>query len=95
MAMRMAGSVVPGQVEAEQQVYDRSKNAWLEVVWDDSTFDVIITTSLSDYRTYYHFWILAESMERGGMPHFRKACGHQMQLLASLVKQPRASLLPI
>ncbi len=63
-ALRMAGSVILGQTEAEQQVFDRSKNAWLEVVWDGSTFDVIITTSLSDYRTHHHFWILAENMER-------------------------------
>src|SRR2546421_10220481 len=67
-AWRVAGQMpekaIPGQTEAEQQVFDRSKNAWLEVAWDGSIFDVIVMNWLSDFRPYYHFWILTESMER-------------------------------
>lgn len=42
VALQMSGVVIPGQTEAEQQVFDRSKNAWLEVTWDGSLFDIVV-----------------------------------------------------
>jgi hypothetical protein len=64
-ALRMAGIVVPGPTEAEQQIFERSKNAWLEVAWGDSVFDIIVMNWSENFgRHNYHYWILAESMER-------------------------------
>ena len=54
----------PPSQEVKQQIHDRSQNAWLEVVWDGSIFDVIIMHWDSRYGDVsYHYWILAESME--------------------------------
>jgi hypothetical protein len=63
--LRLGGHVVPGPTEAEQQIFERSNNAWLEVAWGDSHFDVIIMHwPEGPYQVHYHYWILAESMER-------------------------------
>jgi AAA+ superfamily predicted ATPase len=53
--------------EVSQQVDDHLENAWLEVVWDGSIFDVLVMHWESPGYfggTSYHYWILAESMER-------------------------------
>jgi len=51
------------QTEAEQQVLERAKNAWLEVAWGNSTFDVIIMTWRHEFGSTRHHWILADSIQ--------------------------------
>lgn len=64
-ALQLVSGIMPGQTEAEQQIFDRSKNAWLTVQWDGSAFDIIVMMWSDGLgRTTYHFWILAESTER-------------------------------
>jgi hypothetical protein len=63
--LRMPGSVVTGHTEAEQQIFERSMNAWLAVTWGDSSFDVIVMNWPTSFGNYhYQYWILADSMER-------------------------------
>jgi AAA+ superfamily predicted ATPase len=53
--------------EVSQQVDDHLENGWLEVVWDGSIFDVLVMHWESPGfggGISYHYWILAESMER-------------------------------
>ena len=65
VALQMSGVVVPGPTEAEKQVFERSKNAWLEVAWDGSLFDIVVMNWTESFgRPVYHYWVLAESMER-------------------------------
>jgi hypothetical protein len=64
---RVTQSIAGGAVdrtEAEAQVIERSKNAWLEVTWDGAIFDVIIMTWHHVFGSTSHYWILAESMQR-------------------------------
>lgn len=51
-----------GGDEAEGELIDRAKNAWMEVKWGDSSFDVVVMNWF-DGRPVYHYWILAESMD--------------------------------
>jgi len=48
--------------EAKQELIDRAKNAWLEVQWGDSTFDVILMNWFTT-RPIYHYWIVADQLE--------------------------------
>lgn len=57
-------SGVAEQMEEGQQATERSKNAWLEVVWNGSIFDVIIMTWQQGFGSTHQYWILAESMQR-------------------------------
>jgi len=50
--------------EVEQQISESSKNAWLEVVWNGSTFNIIIMTWQTGFSTTTHQWILAENKQR-------------------------------
>ncbi len=59
--------------EAEQQVFKRSKNAWLEVMWKGYTFDVIIMSWHVGFSSTYHYWILAKSMQ-GAEDLFVEVC---------------------
>jgi hypothetical protein len=61
---RSVVSNIADRTEADQQIVERSKNAWLEVIWEGSTFDVIVMTWRCDYRSIYYYWILAESVQR-------------------------------
>jgi len=48
--------------ESEQELINRAQNAWLEVKWRDSTFDVL-AMNWFEGRPVYHYWILADSAE--------------------------------
>jgi hypothetical protein len=63
-AFQMMGQSLPGQSEVQQQLFDRSQNAWLTVAWDGSTFDVIVMNWRDLTHNHYHYWILADSEER-------------------------------
>ncbi len=63
-AVYTAGQVAAGESEARQQLYDRSKNAWLTVSWNGDTFDVIMMNWRELTHNNYHYWILADSEER-------------------------------
>jgi hypothetical protein len=63
-ALQMMGQITPGQVEAQQQLFDRSKNAWLTVEWDGSTFDVIVMNWRDLTHNNRHYWIMADSEKR-------------------------------
>lgn len=47
---------------AEAELFDRAKNAWLEVQWRNSTFDVVVMNWFHS-RPVYHYWILADQVE--------------------------------
>ena len=63
-AMSMTRIDVADGAEAEQQVSESSKNVWLEVEWEGSTFDVIIMTWHHSFGLTCHHWIIAENMQR-------------------------------
>jgi ATPase family associated with various cellular activities (AAA) len=63
-ALQMMGQITPGQSEAQQQLFDRSKNAWLTVTWNGSIFDVVVMNWRELTHSNYHYWILADSEER-------------------------------
>jgi len=48
--------------ESEQELINRAQNAWLEVKWRDSSFDVLVMNWF-EARPVYHYWILADSVE--------------------------------
>jgi hypothetical protein len=52
----------PNVEEAQGELIDRAKNAWLEVQWRNSTFDVVVM-SWFNMRPIYHYWILADQVE--------------------------------
>ena len=52
----------PSATEAERKLIDRAKNAWLEVQWRDSTFDVVVMNWFH-MGPVYHYWILADQVE--------------------------------
>src|SRR5579859_4975216 len=52
----------PNATEAKQELIDRTKNAWLEVQWRDSTFDVVMMNWFHT-RPVYHYWIVADQAE--------------------------------
>jgi AAA+ superfamily predicted ATPase len=59
----MISSVFPGQTEAELELIERAKNAWLEVQWQGHTFDVVLMRWSEGYQSIYHYWIIADSRE--------------------------------
>ncbi len=66
--IRMSGGVMPSLgmqfPETEEEIVDRSKNAWLEVQWRDYTFDVVtMRWSGGMGGQEYHYWILGENAE--------------------------------
>lgn len=54
----------PGPTQSDDEVIDRSKNAWLEVEWNDSMLDVLVMNWAEGMNHIYHFWIIADSRER-------------------------------
>jgi hypothetical protein len=66
-ALRISGlmpmNMGPAAAEFERELIDRAKNAWLEVQWRGSDFDVIVMNWFEGGRPIYHYWILAESVE--------------------------------
>ncbi|MBV9230201.1 MAG: ATP-binding protein [Chloroflexi bacterium] len=66
MAFRMSvmgNTAMPGPISAEQEIIDRSKNAWLEVQWQGHMFDVILMHWTEAMHPVYHYWISADSEE--------------------------------
>ncbi len=66
-ALRLGGLIPmnlgPAAEDSEQELIDRAKNAWLEVQWRGSTFDVMVMNWFEGGRPMYHYWILAETVE--------------------------------
>lgn len=63
------GGVVDGMESAslpkdtEEETYDRSENAWLEVEWQGNSLDVILMNWRDGGSINVHHWILADSQE--------------------------------
>ena len=64
--LRLSGllsvNIGPNAAAADQALIDRAKNAWLEVQWHGSTFDVVIMNWFEG-RPVCHYWILADDTE--------------------------------
>lgn len=58
----LAVNMGPNALEAERELTDRAKNAWLEVKWHETTFDIIMMNWFEG-RPVYHYWILADEAE--------------------------------
>ncbi|HEY0755067.1 MAG TPA: ATP-binding protein [Ktedonobacteraceae bacterium] len=49
-------------VDSDKELIERAKNAWLEVQWRGSTFDIVVMNWFEG-RPVYHYWILADQIE--------------------------------
>ncbi|MBE3557850.1 MAG: ATP-binding protein [Ktedonobacteraceae bacterium] len=55
------GGLQAGQSEPEEEISDRSYNAWFSVAWRDQGFEVVIMNwSDGIGRSFYHYWLLVE-----------------------------------
>src|SRR5579875_961715 len=58
----MQANIGPNVSETEQDLIDRARNAWLEVRWRATTFDVVVMNWF-EMRPVYYYWILADDIE--------------------------------
>ncbi|HLZ57735.1 MAG TPA: AAA family ATPase [Ktedonosporobacter sp.] len=65
MIVRSGSSFTAGPISREQEIVDRSYNAWLEVQWQGHTFDVVMLhwTEGAFGSPVYHYWIIGNSEE--------------------------------
>jgi hypothetical protein len=59
----MGNTVVSGPNAIQQEITDRSRNAWLEVQWQGYSFDVVLMNWAEGFHQIYHYWIMGYSKE--------------------------------
>ncbi len=86
----------------QQGIEDETNNAWMEVVWQGHTLDVITLYWTKGYNRNYHYWILADNEEiaksfllavckwnseiRGEVLVFDSGCWHKDEHLFHAIK---------
>jgi len=86
----------------QQGIEDETHNAWMEVVWQGHTLDVITLYWTKEYNRIYHYWILADNEEiaksfllavckwnseiRGEVLVFDSGCWHKDEHLFHAIK---------